>query len=572
MIEVELPDGSVAEFPDGTSQDVMKSALQKRFSAPRPAPEDAAALQQMSQMTQGTGEQNQRSALGSIANSVDSAVRGAADTATFGFADELAALGQAATGLGGDFGDYGRNLSRERITQEVRDNYNPYSSNTGRVAGALGTGVGLAKSGATLAGRAINSGSGLGKVAAASGIDGAVLGALQGFGSGEGVEDRLQQAKSGGIWGLGIGAAVPVAVSGVSAGIRKAITPFTSSPERQAAVGVLNREGIPLTAGQKTGSDWLRYQESVLGGKRAANVIERQGEAFTDAAMRRAGGSGRATSDNMAAMADRLGKGFEDISARNAVRLDRQIVTDFNKATNEYARVLPSEQKTIFHSLKSDIADKFRSGNGSMSGSDYQTIRSRLTRMAKSYRNNDTEFSSAIRGLRDALDEGMERSIIPQDAGQWAQLRRQYGNMKVLERAATGGGEGAAMGIISPARLRMAASQGNRGAYARGQGDFAELAKAGQAAMTPLPNSGTAQRLVPTVLGAAGYSAAGPIGVLGALAAPTAAGRGLMSAPMQKYLANQALTGPASSETRGLLNMILNMGANTVQRRIEPGR
>lgn len=33
MIEVELPDGTIAEFPDGTSQDVMKSALQKRFGA-----------------------------------------------------------------------------------------------------------------------------------------------------------------------------------------------------------------------------------------------------------------------------------------------------------------------------------------------------------------------------------------------------------------------------------------------------------------------------------------------------------------------------------------------------------
>lgn len=32
MIEVELPDGTIAEFPDGTSQDVMRSALQKRFA------------------------------------------------------------------------------------------------------------------------------------------------------------------------------------------------------------------------------------------------------------------------------------------------------------------------------------------------------------------------------------------------------------------------------------------------------------------------------------------------------------------------------------------------------------
>lgn len=35
MIEVELPDGSIAEFPDGTSTDVIKSALQKRFAKPQ---------------------------------------------------------------------------------------------------------------------------------------------------------------------------------------------------------------------------------------------------------------------------------------------------------------------------------------------------------------------------------------------------------------------------------------------------------------------------------------------------------------------------------------------------------
>jgi hypothetical protein len=43
VIEVELPDGTIVEFPDDTAPDVMKSALQKRFGAPtsaQPAPED----------------------------------------------------------------------------------------------------------------------------------------------------------------------------------------------------------------------------------------------------------------------------------------------------------------------------------------------------------------------------------------------------------------------------------------------------------------------------------------------------------------------------------------------------
>lgn len=42
MIEVELPDGSIAEFPDGTPPDVMKQALQKRFPKTPGYAEDAA--------------------------------------------------------------------------------------------------------------------------------------------------------------------------------------------------------------------------------------------------------------------------------------------------------------------------------------------------------------------------------------------------------------------------------------------------------------------------------------------------------------------------------------------------
>lgn len=36
MIEVEGPDGSIAEFPDGTSPTVIKAAMQKRFASPPP--------------------------------------------------------------------------------------------------------------------------------------------------------------------------------------------------------------------------------------------------------------------------------------------------------------------------------------------------------------------------------------------------------------------------------------------------------------------------------------------------------------------------------------------------------
>lgn len=45
MIEVELPDGTIVEFPDGTPPDVMKSALQKKFAKTPAAQQEAAPAQ-----------------------------------------------------------------------------------------------------------------------------------------------------------------------------------------------------------------------------------------------------------------------------------------------------------------------------------------------------------------------------------------------------------------------------------------------------------------------------------------------------------------------------------------------
>lgn len=472
-------------------------------------------------------------------------------------------------------GDYDYNLARMRESERRASSDHPVAYYGGSVGGALGTGAGLASGGLSATNAAINAGWRLPAVSVASGLEGGALGAAYGFGAGDGAEGRLTGARDGGALGAGIGVVTPGIIAGASKAFQKVRAPFQTSPERAAAAKVLESEGVPLTAGQKTGSKWLQYRESELGGGKAAELMDDQAKAFTEAAMRRAGGNGLASSDNMADMARRIGQGFEDVSSRNALKLDRQIITDFNKATQEYARVLPTEQKGIYQALRHDIAERFKAGKGVMSGNDYQTVRSRLSRMGQSYKNSDPEFSSAIRGLREALDDGMNRSIIPQDAGAWAELRRQYGNMKVLERAANGGGEAAGAGVISPARLRMAASAGNRSGYARGQGDFAQLAKAGQTLMTPLPNSGTAQRIAAqgvtaALLGGGGGMAAGPAGLALGLAGPALAGKGLMSGPIQKYLASQA-GGPMSQQTRGLLNMLANINATNIQKRVEAG-
>lgn len=333
----------------------------------------------------------------------------------------------------------------------------------------------------------------------------------------------------------------------------RVISPMAGSisPQRQDLIETLMAEGVKPTAGQRTGSKALQIAESELGGATARNIADDQARAFTEAAMARTGNRGLATPENMTALNSRLKKGFNDISARNAIRSDPQFGNDIGKVLQEYERVLPTAQREIVTNMADDIIGVAAKNNGSIPGDVYQSTRSRLTKMAQAARNSDPEYASALRGLRNSLDEAMSRSVSPSDAAEWSRLRREYGNMKVLERAAVGAGDSAAEGMISPAKLRQATTTGRHGSYARGEGDLDALARAGQI-MSPLANSNTASRLavrgimsVPTVAGAAlgghtGDIASALAGAAIGSAVPAAAGKLLMTRPVQAYLANQA--------------------------------
>jgi hypothetical protein len=193
-------------------------------------------------------------------------------------------------------------------------------------------------------------------------------------------------------------------------------------------------------------------------------------------------------------------------------------------------------------------------GAAGISGDRYQATRSALTNRARSLQFTDPPQAQAYRDIRDALDSGMERSIAannPEDAGEWAALRGQYGNYKSIEKAAGSAGAGAAEGILSPAQMRTALATGkNRGAYARGEGDLAPLTNAGNAILTNFPQSGTAARLLAARViggGLGGYYEGGypgaALGVLGGTVAPAIAARTLMSRPAQSLLANQLMRG-----------------------------
>ncbi|GKX35268.1 MAG: hypothetical protein MnENMB40S_28860 [Rhizobiaceae bacterium MnEN-MB40S] len=498
----------------------------------------------------------------------DDFVRGAADVATFGTADELAALGTSATS---DI-SYDQALNAERLRDA---NAGPMRT-AGQVAGGLATGALMAPISPSV--RMAQGGRGLLPVSAASGAEGATLGAGYAYGSGEGIEDRANLAKTGLVTGGVIGAATPAVVTGATKLGQKIVSPNPISPERKAMADILRREGVQTTAGQQSGSKSLRYKESAIGGSKAADIFEKQYEQFTAATLSRAGiTANRATPEVIDQGFRDIGRMFDDLSARNTLRVDKPLVSDLRKARANYRlRTGKADVVPLIDAKLKGIADDISSGT--LTGEKYQSIRSTLGEEARNA--TKPEVRRALYDIQNALDDAMERNIRlynPSDAGAWTEARQLYRNMLVIQDAATRAGETSALGLITPSQLRSAATRQNKSGYARGKGDFADLARAGEALMRPMPNSGTADRLGASLatagirggVGAAlgesigqfvGLPGGGYAGGLAGIALPAIQGRAMMSGPGQKYLTNQLLP-PIGPGGNALINSMLRNSA-----------
>lgn len=336
--------------------------------------------------------------------------------------------------------------------------------------------------------------------------------------------------------------------------VGRAVSPLPISKSRQKALNVLKKEGVDLTAGQKTGSDIVRYAESEIGGAAARNVTERQAEQFTKAALKRIGvNANRATPEVMDQAFDTLGNGFKTLSQRNNLVKTRTFNTKITNALNEYVSNTP--ESLVIPKVR-QLVDDMVSMKNRVPGAFYQNARSQIGKHAQTAWRQDPERGKALSKIVDTLDDAMEQTIRrrnPSDLGEWRKLRRKYRNILVVEDALSKAGEQAVSGLITPTNLRMAAaSKHGKRNYVRGKGDFNALARAGYETMKAMPQSGTAPRAavrgamnVPTALGAAGgamYGQSTEAALAGAAlgyGVPYVAGKALMSPLTQGYLANQ---------------------------------
>lgn len=247
MIEVKLPDGTMVEFPDGTSQEVMRNALRRRFggsqtqadltSQPAPVPRARVVLSAGPEPGFLDHVRDGANAIGLPGDrirrdlrSVGAFAGSAVNQALLGFGDEVEALGETVTGKG----SFSENLERREKIRDQEEVRHPTASLAGGVIGALASGGALTKAGVTT----IKNANTFPKLVAAGLFDGAILGGISGAGNASGdLKDRKEGAKSGALTGASVGAVVPVALAGggiAGRAVRNRFSSNVGTPQSQA--------------------------------------------------------------------------------------------------------------------------------------------------------------------------------------------------------------------------------------------------------------------------------------------------------------------------------------------------
>lgn len=341
-----------------------------------------------------------------------------------------------------------------------------------------------------------------------------------------------------------LGAAASLAVPVGASVARRAVTPFPSrlSPQETRLAAAAEREGVPLTPAQQTGSPGLRAAEDTMAKIPGSSgpmktVVDEQRQQFNRAVLERAGVTAKDASPETIDRAFVVaGRNFDDLAARTVVNPDRQFVFDVEKAARDYGRRLETNVAPIFKSYTDDLEPLLQAvqkpgANPQIAGDVYKNIRSDLTTSIR--RTQDLQLKEALGGLVEALDGAMTRSTSGALNKEWKEVRRQYQALMTVDKAMQGGTQAdRAAGNVPLSSLKSAVAQGDRAGYSRGRGQLNELSRVGDFIGQRTGDSGTATR----------SAISNPL-MWPVMAAGNVAARGYNTPLMQNYLTNQALPG-----------------------------
>ncbi len=419
---------------------------------------------------------------------------------SFGSADELAGLAAATVGTfdpalkGTTFGERYRDVrdAARRGVSSYRAR-EPYAATASEITGGLLPG-GLAalrvvpKAGSSLLGNSLRN-------IGAGGAYGGAYGA--GISEGETFPEIAKDTAKG--VGLGV-LTTGLATAGGLAGrglLKGAIRPDTSTLHDKS-VRLLESQDIPLTTGQKTGSQRVRALETDLGqslwGPKVEQTFTNQRRQFQKSLMKLAGfesddvAEGLITEHAISNAKDRFAQRYGEALKGVKVRLDGDDFIDaLADIEKQHQKLLPRQQKKEV----SDLIEEFLDEAGKpLTGEEYQAIRSQLGTRQRALEGNNPTFANLFKSMKRALDDAFLRHT-DDVAGQTKMgIDQEYKRFKQLEKLyKRSGGKEVEEGILPLASLNRESKKAGTDPIWREM-----IGSASRVLPDSVPSSGTAGR------------------------------------------------------------------------------
>ncbi|WP_337053987.1 hypothetical protein [Pseudoxanthomonas sp. USHLN014] len=353
----------------------------------------------------------------------------------------------------------------------------------------------------------------------ASAATGGALSAMQPVATGD---SRGQNALIGAALG-GAGQAVGSALGAMGQRALASVDPI-----RQRAIQVAQEQGIPLHLSQISESAPVKAMASMaqyLPFSGAGKAAQSQQAAFNRAAGRTFGAEADQLGDEvMRGARQRLSQRFEDIYGRNDIPLGPEAITKLADVVNTTGRRLTKDEASVVANQFDDILQELNQ-SGVLTGQKYQALRTQIMKAE-----GPDKVGQAVGELRRQLDDIAAEAVGPNDSAALKQLRSQWANFRTVEKAlrqVAGAG-----GDVKPSALWPLVRNGSTA-------EMRDLARLGQTVMkNPVPDSGTAGRLVATnLLGLGGATAGGLPGLAGLLLGGATVGRALNSNALARLAA-----------------------------------
>ncbi len=471
MIEVELPDGTIAEFPDGTQKGDIEKALRSKM---QPA---AQATQWQSFLTSPAGR------------------------VLRGLKDPIDAGAQMLSRLGGE-------SEASRVDQMVREGATEYEEarkaagqsgfDLPRTAGSIGLQM-LALRGLPVPA----AGASLGTRAALGAASGAGFGALQPVTHGDFWAEKAKQTAIG----AGTGA-VAAPLTELAAQVVK--------PTLAKGVDTLRAAGINPTIGQMKGGMFKTAEEKLASLPVVGSVIrsgqQRATQELNDAAWNRALSNigkklpqGVRGQDAVAFVDDAIGQNYDAILTRiGAVPVDRKLIGDLS-SLGGLLQTLPKDRGQQYATIiKNEIVDRIAQNR--LTGEALKSAESNIGTTARQYmRSADVDqqkLGEALFEAQRALREWLTR-VAPGEAAALKANNRAYAEFLRPLRAST------SLGVqdeaFTAAQLQNAVKAldptKHKKAFAKGDALMQDLSQPAKDVLSPrVPNSGTTDRALASLL------------------------------------------------------------------------